>query len=116
MRPGLPPLRVMTGPIRHFRGAMWHAWQDKVASDVCKRKGLRGEFCFDTYGSHQLLASSHLRERDNMLLSAILSGGVWDGFLLRKAKHEDVNCRFCNAPDNDGHLFGRVPFSFPQQP
>ena len=30
-----------------------------------------------------------------MLLSAILSGGVWNGFLLGKAKKEDVTCQFC---------------------
>ena len=40
-----------------------------------------------------------------MLLRAILTGGVWNGFLLSKVKKEDINCRFCNAPDNDGHLF-----------
>ena len=61
------------------------------------------------YGSHQLLVSSHLRERDKMLLRAILSGGVWNGFLLGKVKKEDVPYRFCGAPDNDGHLFGIVP-------
>ena len=45
-----------------------------------------------------------------MLLRAILSGGVWNGFLLSKVKKEDVPCRFCGAPDNDGHLFfGTAP-------
>ena len=34
------------------------------------------------------LASSHLRELKKMLLSAILPGGVWNGFLLSKAKNE----------------------------
>ena len=46
-----------------------------------------------------------------MLLRAILSGGVWNGFLLSKVKKEDVPCRFCGAPDNDGHLFGDCTFS-----
>ena len=96
IRPGPPPLRVMTGSIQHFRGAIWKAWQEKVAADI--------------YGSHQLLASSHLRERDKMLLRAILSGGVWNGFLLSKAKKEDIRCRFCNAPDNDGHLLWDCTF------
>ena len=80
IRPGLPPLCMMTGPIQHFSGAIWQAWQDKVAADLCNTKGFRGGFCFDVYGSHQLLASSHLRERDRMLFRAILSGGVWNGF------------------------------------
>ena len=47
IRPGLPPLRLMTGPIQHFRSAIWRAWQDKVAADLRTRKGFRGEFCFD---------------------------------------------------------------------
>ena len=105
IRPGLPPLRMLSGPIQHFRDAIWQAWQHKVATDLCKRKGFRGGFGFDIYGSHQLLVSSHLRERDKMLLRAILSGGVWNGFLLGKVKKEDVPCRFRGSPDNDGHLF-----------
>ena len=100
----------MTGPIQHFRSAIWQAWQHKVAVDLCKRKGCRGGFSLDIYGSHQLLVSSHLRERDKMLLRAILSGGVWNGFLLSKAKKEDILCRFCGAPDNDGHLFWDCTF------
>ena len=110
IRPGLPPLRMMTVPIQHFRDAIWQAWQHKVATDLCKRKGFRGGFGFDIYGSHQLLVSSHLRERDKMLLRAILSGGVWNGFLLSKVKKEEVPCRFCGAPDNDGHLFWDCTF------
>ena len=30
IRPGLPPLRMMTGPVQHFRSAIWQAWQNKV--------------------------------------------------------------------------------------
>ena len=110
IRPGLPPLRMLTGPVQHFRSAIWQAWQHRVATDLCKRKGFRGGFGFDIYGSHQQLVSSHLRERDKMLLRAILSGRVWNGFLLSKVKKEDVPCRFCGAPDNDGHLFWDCTF------
>ena len=101
IRPGLPPLRMMAGPIQHFRSAICQAWQSKVAADLCKRKGFRSGFGVDIYGSHQLLVSSHLRERDKMLLRAVLSGGVWNGFLP---------CRFCGAPDNDGHFFWDCTF------
>ena len=111
IRPGLPPLRMVTGPIQHFRSAIWQAWQSKVAADLCKRKGFRSGFGVGIYGSHQLLVSSHLRERDKMLSRTILSGVVWNGFLLSKAKKEDIPCRFCGAPDNDGHLFFGLHFS-----
>ena len=36
---------------------------------------------------------------------AILSGGVWNGFLLGNMRRENVPCRFCGGPDGDGHLF-----------
>ena len=103
IRPGLPLLRMMTGPIQHIRvpGKRQHKGF---------RKGFRGGFGVVIYGSHQLLVSSHFRERDKMLLRAILSGGVWNGFLLSKVKKEDVPCRFCGAPDNDGHLFWDCTF------
>ena len=64
----------------------------------------------DFKGSLQLLNSSHLRERDKMLLRAILCGGVWNGFLLGKAKKENVPCRFCGKRDGDGHLFWECSF------
>ena len=38
-------LRMMTGSSQHFRNANWEAWQDKVAINLCKRKGFRGELC-----------------------------------------------------------------------
>ena len=50
-----------------------------------------------------------------MLLRAILSGGVWNGFLLGRAKKEDVPCRFCGGRDGDGHLFGECTFPPLQQ-
>ena len=53
----------------------------------------------------QLLFSSHVRDRDKALLRGILSGGVWNGFLLGKVQGENVPCRFCGGPDGDGHLF-----------
>ena len=61
-------------------------------------------------GSLQLLTSSHMRERDKMLLRAILCGSVWDGFLQGKAKREDVPCRFCGRRDVDGNLFWECSF------
>ena len=45
-----------------------------------------------------------------MLLRAILCGDVWNGFLLGKAKKEDVPCRFCGKRDGDGHLFWECTF------
>ena len=48
-----------------------------------------------------------------MLLRAILCGRVWNGFLLGKAKKEDVPCRFCGKGDGDGHLFWECPFPPP---
>ena len=90
-----PPLRMMSGPVQHFHSAILDAWRFQVFARLSERQGfLGGEFC-DFHCSLQLLTSSHLRERDEMLLRAILCGSVWNGFLLGKAKKEDVPCRFC---------------------
>ena len=78
-----------------------------------ERKGFLGGDFADFQGSLQLPTSSHLRERDKMLLRAILcvgEGRRWNGFLLGKAKKEDVPCRFCGQRDGDGHLFWECTF------
>ena len=110
----LPPLRMMAGPIQHFRTAILDAWHFHVFSKLSERKGFWSVEFADFKGSLQLLNSTHLRDRDKMLLRAILCGGVWNGFLLGKAKKEDVPCRFCGKKDGDGHLFWEC--SFPPPP
>ena len=110
IRVSLPPLRMMTGPIQHFRSAILDAWHFHVFSRLSERKGFWGVNFADIKGSLQLLNSTHLRDRDKMLLRAIMCGGVWNGFLLGKAKKEDVPCRFCGKRDGDGHLFWECSF------
>ena len=109
-RPGLPLLSNLAGPVQHFRAAILDAWQNKAAADLCGRKGFRGGPLLDIRGSLQLLNSSHVRDRDKGLLRCILVGGAWNGFLLSKVKGQPVPCRFCGAPENDGHLFGECTF------
>ena len=104
-RPGLPLLSNLAGPLQHFKAAILDAWRDKVAVDLCGRKGFRGGPLLDIHGSLQLLISSHVRERDKALLRSIMVGGVWNGFLLGRVRGQVVPCQFCGAPDGDGHLF-----------
>ena len=111
IRPGLPPFRMLAGTHQHFWAAILDAWRNRAASIVFTRKGFRGGPLFDYVGTTQLLFSSHLRERDKMLLRSILAGGVWNGFLLGKSKKEDVPCQCCGGVDGDGHLFWECPFS-----
>ena len=54
--------------------------------------------------------SSHVRERDKGLLRSVMVGGVWNGFLLGRVRNQVVPCRFCGAPDHDGHLFWECTF------
>ena len=93
-RPGLPRLPFLEGPVQHFKSAVVDAWKDSVAADLCSRKGGRGGPFLDFGGSMQLLVSSHVRSRDKALLRGILSGCVWNGFLLSKVRGENVPCRF----------------------
>ena len=101
----MPLLSNLAGPIQHFRAALPDGWRNKAAADLCGRKGFRGGPLLENHGSLQLLNSSHVRERDTALLRAIMVGGVWNGFLLGHVRGQAVPCRFCGAPDNDGHLF-----------
>ena len=109
-RPRLPMLSNLAGPIQHFKVAILDAWRDKVPVDLCGRRGFRGGPLLDIHGSLQLLISSHVREGDKALLRATMVGGVWNGFLLSRVRGQAVPCRFCGAPDNDGHLFCDCPF------
>ena len=110
IRPGLPVLSMMAGPIQHFRAAVLGAWRLKVSVDLCSRKGFRGGPFWDVSGTLQLLNSDHVRERDKALLRGVLVGGVWNGFLLGKVKGCHVPCRFRGGDDNDGHLFWDCTF------
>ena len=69
------PLRMMTGPIQHFYSSVLDAWRLRISAQLAERKGFRRAELVDFKGSLHLLNSSHLRERDKMLLRAILSGG-----------------------------------------
>ena len=42
VRPGLPLLSNLAGPIQHFKAAVLDAWRNKVAADLCCRQGFRG--------------------------------------------------------------------------
>ena len=103
-------LSNLAGPIQHFRSAVLDAWRNKVAVDLCGRKGFRGGPLLDIDGSLQLLNSSHVRERDKGLLRSVMVGGVWNVFLLGRVRNQTVPCRFCGAPDHDGHLFWECTF------
>ena len=109
-RPGLPLLSNLAGPLQHFKAAILDAWRNKVAADLCGRKGFRGGPLLDIHGSLQLLNSSHVRERDEALLRNIMVGGVWNGMLLGRVRSQVVPCQCCGAPDGDGHLFWECPF------
>ena len=74
VRPGLPLLSNLAGPIQHFKAAILDAWRNKVAAHLCGRKGFRGWPLLDIHGSLQLLGSSHVRERDEALLRSIMVG------------------------------------------
>ena len=39
VRPGLPMLSNLAGPIQHFKTAILDAWRNKVAADLCGREG-----------------------------------------------------------------------------
>ena len=108
-RPRLLPLSNLAGPLQHFMDAVLDAWRDKVATDLCGRKGFRGGPLLDVHGSLQLLNSSHVRERGKALLRVSWLGCL-ECFPLGRVRNQVLPCRFCGAPDHDGHLFRECTF------
>ena len=43
-------------------------------------------------------------------LRSVMVGCVWNGFLLGRVRGHVLPCRFCGAPDSDGHLFWDCTF------
>ena len=109
LRPGLPSLRMLSGPYQQLKSAILIAWRPKVAGILTSRKGFRSGPKLDYEVTKQLLFCSQRRERERMLLRSILCGGTWNGFLLGKSKEEDVPCRYCGGSDGDGHFLWDCP-------
>ena len=97
--PSVVLLSNLAGPLQQFKAAIIDAWRNKVAADLCVRKGFRGGPLLDVHGSLQLRNSSHVRERDKALLRSVMVGSVWNGLLLGRG-----------APDFDGHLCWECTF------
>ena len=93
IRPGLPELHILAGPIQHYQSAMFDAWGYKVPRDLCEGKVSAVAPLLDIQASQQLLVSSHVRERDKGSLRGILIGGVWNGFFFEHVRGEVVPCR-----------------------
>ena len=83
---------------------------DRASWLLLRREGFRGGPLLDIRGSLQLLSSSHARDRDKGLPRSTPVGGVCNVFLLSRVKGQPVPCRFCGAPDHDGHLFWECTF------
>ena len=86
------------------------AWRYSVFVKLSEREGFRVFSLGILKGSSQLLTSSHLRDRDKKLLRAIFCGGVWNGFLLGQAKHDDVPVDFVARMMEMVTCFGIAPF------
>ena len=110
VRPGLPQFCHLASPCQFVKSAVWDAWSAKAAQDLSRRQGFRGGNFLDLKGSIRLLRASHVRNRDEGLLSGIMSGGVWNGFLLERVQGEVVPSRFCGQADGDGHLFWKCSY------
>ena len=88
VRPGLPVLGNLAGPVQHFNSAILDAWKDRFAASLCAREGFRGGPLLDAAGTLQLLDPSHVRERDKALPRGVLVGGV---YLLEEREGSEVS-------------------------
>ena len=65
-------LSNLAGPVQHFKAALLDAWRNKVAADLCGRKGFRGGPLLDIHGSLSVLWG-HLLLRFLKILSFMIS-------------------------------------------
>ena len=91
-------LSNLAGPVQHFSAAILDAWRNKVSVDLCDREGFEVVRCMMCMASLTLLLR---RCHGRWCLEWV--------FLLGRVKGQPVPCRFCGAPDGDGHFFGNVP-------
>ena len=103
-RPGLPLLGNLAGPLQHFKAAILDAWRNKVAAELCGRKGFRG-LCWMSMSPCSSLILLMFEKEIRLSFAASWWGGVWNGLLLRRVRGQVVPSRFCGAPDGVGHLF-----------
>ena len=69
---------ILFGPDLHCEDAVHSAWQQSVAAKLSDRTGSSG-MCICGFNWH-LVASTLVRDRQMMLLRAILAGSIWNGF------------------------------------
>ena len=70
------------------------AWRFQVFARLSERQGLLGGEFSDFHGSLQLLTSSPPAGTRSNVVKGHFVWGVWNGFLLGKAKKEDVSLSF----------------------
>ena len=58
LRPGLPPMRMLAGPLQHFDSGVEFAWQLHGAELLSKRQGFRVAEMIDLEGSLRILKST----------------------------------------------------------
>ena len=104
--PGAPPLRTHCGPIQHFQSAVCSAGQSKVGTELGKPAGFLGADFIDMFGSLRLrLFAPEERQGNTVAASSLHVGRDLERLLALWSWGEDLQCQFCGAPDDDGHLF-----------
>ena len=115
VRVSLPPLRMMTGPLQLLNGlTVLDAWRFGVFPGFLRRRGFGEVNLLIFKSSLQLLNSTHLRERDEILLRAILCGVCLERIpYLVRPRRKTFLVVFVVKRDGDGHLFWECPFHPP---
>ena len=104
-RPGLPPLSNLAGPVQHSKAAILDAWRNKVFADLCSRRVFVVVPCWifmALFSSFTLLMLEKKIRLCFCVPCMVVFGMV---FFLAGVRGQPVPCRFCGAPDGDGHLF-----------
>ena len=86
----LPPLRCFRDLSNMFRVLSSMPGNSKLVLSWRRGRGLEVPSFWMLEGLYNYLPLPTCAERDKMLLRSILRGGVWNGFLLGRARDEEV--------------------------
>ena len=94
VRPGLPVLSMLHGPVQQIRQAIFDAWKKKVSGDVCSRAAFRqwsapSSFRVSEGATQALTVFGQERRR---FFEEFWLEGLWSGFLLEFVHREIVSC------------------------
>ena len=110
-RPGLPQLCNLAGPLHHFKAAIFlMLGVMRLLLTFVARRVFEVGLCWISMAPCSSLILLVFEKEIRLSFVAPWLGVFGMGFSLLRVRSQVVPCRFCGAPDSDGHLFWECTF------